>query len=548
MISLLTALAFANVIGLSQSLPPTLQLEVNTCDTLRLPQPESYIWTSGNQDIVMTDGNGVVCGINPGITHVAVVSRTTTERHQTEITVVSDSNFNQLSESVNQITAICSQSEAVLQEVIANYQKTDSKLAVADNQRILTFTDGSPFLFLSQTLWGMARRLTREEIIQVLDICQTQGFTAIQFIAHAHYMGANTYGDVPFESENFLCPSITPGNRPDDPKEYDWWDHVEFIIQECIKRDLTICLLPTWREQWNQKNNLNRQNALAYGKFISTRFRHLNQDIIWVMGGDAAPDTEEKRNIHRLLARGIAFGINGREEYGNLMMTYHTHGPTITNDYISESEPFMDFNTIQSGHNVDNLAGMMTESYASQDKPTVDFEPLYDKNGVLRDEARTTIYWGVFEGGFGTSYGNWNIWHCGARNDIAQLRIPESFEQSFGAEIKHLGTLLTSYSMELRIPNQNTLVNNATQGLDRVVANSATDGSYVLVYTPNGAAFEVNLDYVNGKFIHYQWFNPRTGEIEQEGKFKKANATEVFVPPSKGGTFTGHDWVLILEE
>ncbi len=491
--------------------------------------------------------NGVVCGVNPGTTYIAAVSTGANERYQTEITVVGDNSINQPLASGSQITSICPQSESVLQKTVKDHQSTDSKLSVADNQRMLILADGSPFLFLSQTLWGMARRLNREEIIEVLDICKAQGFTAIQLIAHSHYMGANVYGDVPFDAENFLCPSVTLGSNPDDLEEYDWWDHVEFIIQECIKRDLTVCLLPTWREQWNQKNNLNQQNILAYGKFIGTRFRHFNRDIIWVMGGDAAPDTKEKLDIHRSLAKGVAIGVNGQEEYDNLMMTYHTHGPTITNDYIPESEPFMDFNTIQSGHNVNNLAGMMSESYASQNKPTVDFEPLYDKNGELRNETRTTIYWGVFEGGFGTSYGNWNIWHCGARNDIAQLQIPESFEQSFGTEIQHLGVLLTSHSMKLRMPNQNVLVNNSTEGLDRIVANSATDSSYVLVYNPNGMAFDVNLDYVKSSSIRFHWFNPRTGEIDKRGEFMRKKATHTFVPPSQGDTFTGHDWILILD-
>ncbi|MEO0333939.1 MAG: putative collagen-binding domain-containing protein, partial [Bacteroidota bacterium] len=100
---------------------------------------------------------------------------------------------------------------------------------------------------------------------------------------------------------------------------------------------------------------------------------------------------------------------------------------------------------------------------------------------------------------------------------------------------------------ELRMPNQNVLVNNSTEGLDRVVANSATDSSYVLVYTPNGAAFEVNLDYVKDSTTRFQWFNPRTGEIDKRGEFARKKATHTFVPPSQGDTFTGHDWILILD-
>ncbi|MCG8318645.1 MAG: DUF4038 domain-containing protein [Cytophagales bacterium] len=96
---------------------------------------------------------------------------------------------------------------------------------------------------------------------------------------------------------------------------------------------MVIGLLPTWREPWNQKQNLTEKNAFTYGNFIGKRYRHLDKSIIWVMGGDAAPDTKTKVNMHRKLARGISFGINERERYDNLMMTYHTHGPTITNTF-----------------------------------------------------------------------------------------------------------------------------------------------------------------------------------------------------------------------
>ncbi|MEM9675565.1 MAG: DUF4038 domain-containing protein [Bacteroidota bacterium] len=532
----------------SQTLAP-IQLLVDACDTIQIAEAENYLWTSGNQDVVMVDKNGVVCGVNPGSTYVAAVSKNTSASYRTEITVVGNSGSREVSSSSSKEASMCSTSSSTLEQLISQegYQKTDSRLKVAENQRLILWSDGAPFLFLSQTLWSMARRLTREEIINVLDICEAQGFTAIQFIAHAHYMGANRYGDIPFEDENFACPRITLGNNPEDSVEYDWWDHVEFIVQESMKRGMVVCLLPTWREQWNQKNNLNESNALAYGKFIGARFQHLNDSIIWVMGGDAAPDTEAKLNIHRDLARGIALAINGQEDYGNLMMTYHTHGPTITNDYISEAEPFMDFNTIQSGHSLDNLEGMMVASYSSQNKPTVDFEPLYDKNGQLIHETRTTIYWGIFQGGFGTSYGNWNIWHCGARDDIARFQIPESFEQSFGTQIRHLGQLLLSHPMEWRVPKPELLVNNGTEGAYRILAMSATDSTYAYVYSPTGASFKVDLGLLKNKKLRYQWFNPRTGAIEAKGTFSHDNEAQTFHPPSQGEPFTGHDWVLMLD-
>ncbi len=307
-----------------------------------------------------------------------------------------------------------------------------------------------------------------------------------------------------------------------------------------------VCLLPTWREQWNQKKNLHKNNAYAYGKFIGQRYRLYNPWIIWVMGGDEAPNTPEKMAIHRELAKGVAIGVSGKEDYDQVLMSYHTHGPTSTADFIPEDEPYMDFNTIQSGHGLENLEGMIEKAYQSQQKPVMDFEPFYTKNGLNTNEARTIIYWAVFSGGFGTSYGSWNLWHCGDRNDLAPFSIPEAFYEGFSTQIRFLGKLLGSYSMLERVPNQKLLLNNQSTGLDRILACTAEDKSYAMVYSPKGEPFTVDLSFVGGKKIQWKWFNPSNGEMQGSGAYRKKSNHHTFTPPTQGERFTGNDWVLVI--
>jgi hypothetical protein len=439
--------------------------------------------------------------------------------------------------------------EEMLNKIISanksgNYQ---SKLKVSENKRYLVEeSTGKPFLFLSQTLWSITRRLSREDVVKALDICKEHGFTAVQLIAHSHYMGPNVYGIAPFENENFLRPALSVGNNLQVQQDYDWWDHLEFIIQECIKREMYVCLLPTWREQWNQKKNLHKNNAFAYGKFIGQRYRPCNPWIIWVMGGDEAPNTPQKMAIHRELARGVATGVSGKEDYSQVMMTYHTHGPTSTADFFSENEPFMDFNTIQSGHSLKNLEGMIEKTYQSQQKPVMDFEPFYTKNGQTTNEARTTIYWGIFSGGFGTSCGSWNLWHCGDRNDLASFSIPDAFHEGFGTQIGHLFKLMVMNPMQVREPNQKLLIDNRTTGLDRILACIATDKSYAMVYSPKGESFTVDMSFMGGKKIHWKWFKPSNGEIHSSGIFCRKSNQLTFTPPTHGERFSEYDWVLII--
>ncbi len=246
--------------------PDSLILKIGECKSpgWSTDETNALTWTTGNQDVAtveVTWGEGTVCGVNEGITYISASSANGKVQYKLIVKVLSNSGEKAIGKPVHSSVRsdnIDLDIERTLQRIMEEKPATDvaSLLSVSDNKRYLVFSgSGKPFLLLSQTLWSMPRRLTREEIVQVLDICKDQGFTAIQLIAHAHYMGPNVYGDIPFENENFLRPLITVGDEPSNPEEYDWWDHLEFIIQECVKREMFVCLLPTWREQWNQEKN-----------------------------------------------------------------------------------------------------------------------------------------------------------------------------------------------------------------------------------------------------------------------------------------------------
>jgi hypothetical protein len=535
----------------------TLVIKTGECKAtgLDIEGIDALNWNTGNQDIALPEavfGSVKICGIGEGVTYISGSSLNGEKQFKIIVRVVPDSTKEKVTKPLlpdihSSIDADVAETLKIIfaGQAVGEYK---SKLKVSYNKRYLVEENtGIPFLFLSQTLWSITRRLSCEDVVRVLDICKEQGFTAIQLLAHSHYMGPNLYGSIPFENDNFLRPALSVGNNIHVQGEYDWWDHLEFIIQECIKREMYVCLLPTWREQWNQKKNLHKNNAYAYGKFIGERYRPYNPWIIWVMGGDEAPDTPAKIAIHRELAKGVATGISGQEDYSRVMMTYHTHGPTSTADYFPANEPFMDFNTIQSGHSLKNLEGMIEKTYQSQNKPVMDFEPFYTKNGQTTNEARTAIYRGVFSGGHGTSYGSWNLWHCGERNDLAPFSIPEAFYEGFGTQIGYLGKLLGSYSMLVREPNQKLLVNNTTIGLDRIVACTATDKSYAMVFTPHGEPFTVDLSFIDGKKIFWYWFNPRNGEIISKSKLRAKSRLQTFTPPTTGPPFSGNDWILVLD-
>ena len=77
-----------------------------------------------------------------------------------------------------------------------------------------------------------------------------------QAVALAEFDGLvdpNAYGKLPLIDKDPTKPAINPGANPADPAEYDYWDHVDYIVDEANGDGLYVALLPTWAS-WVVKN------------------------------------------------------------------------------------------------------------------------------------------------------------------------------------------------------------------------------------------------------------------------------------------------------
>src|SRR5690606_24324064 len=95
--------------------------------------------------------------------------------------------------------------------------------------------------------------------------------------------------------------------------EYDYWDHVDFVIDTAASYGLYTAVLPTWGSYlWvnvTQRADpiFTEASAEAYGKWLGERY-HDKEHVIWVLGGDRIPDSEDKKKIIRSMAKGIKSG------------------------------------------------------------------------------------------------------------------------------------------------------------------------------------------------------------------------------------------------
>jgi hypothetical protein len=436
------------------------------------------------------------------------------------------------------------------------------RLKVSENQRFLVREDGKPFFYLGDTAWELFHRLTREEAAAYLKLRAQQKYTVIQAVALAELDGLtepNAYGALPLSDADPTRPAVTPGADPRNPKQYDYWDHVEYIVDEANRQGLYIGLLPSWGAWLDDgrpgKNKvLNAANAQSYGEFMGKRFG--KKGVIWILGGDRSAD--QTAAIWRAMARGIAIGVNGKEDYAGLTMGFHPNGAATSSRWFHD-DPWLTVNMQQTGHGLAESVKCwerIAADYAKTPvKPVMDAEPLYEDhplafrakdNGYSFDaHVRQRAYWDVFAGAFGHTYGDHSVWQM-----YAPQRKPingplfywtEAIHRPGAAQMQYVRALIESRPFLSRVPDQ-TLIANALEGADHVAATRG-DG-YLFVYSAQGRPFRVNMGKISGDRVKAWWYNPRNGSAQAFDTFDNRGA-EDFQPPSQG---FGSDWVLVLDD
>ncbi|MCX8107979.1 MAG: DUF4038 domain-containing protein, partial [Verrucomicrobiae bacterium] len=253
------------------------------------------------------------------------------------------------------------------------------RLKVSENHRFLVYEDGKPFFWLGDTAWELFHRLNREEVCRYLDNRAGLGFTVVQAVALAELDGLNApnaYGHRPLLNNDPASPDVKDG------PENDYWDHVDFVVQEANKRGIYVGLLPTWGDKWNKKWGVGPEiftpeNARVYGEWLGRRYR--TAGVIWILGGDRPVESDSHKEIIRAMARGLRAG-----DGGNHLITLHPTGGQSSAQFF-HNEDWLDFNMRQNGH-VAEYTGRYDQTRVDYDrmppKPVLDGEPIYEDHPV----------------------------------------------------------------------------------------------------------------------------------------------------------------------
>ena len=113
---------------------------------------------------------------------------------------------------------------------------------------------------------------------------------------NAHQHAALSAGDV-------SKPRVTPGSDPADKEHYDYWDHVDHVVDLASSKGITMALVPVWGSNVT-KGLVNTAQASSYARWLANRYSK-RTNIVWLNGGDvdAAPALELWRALGETLHR-----------------------------------------------------------------------------------------------------------------------------------------------------------------------------------------------------------------------------------------------------
>ncbi len=446
----------------------------------------------------------------------------------------------------------------VLLVLVSNYCVHSQYLEVSSNKRYLVTDNKKPFFWMGDTGWELLHKLDTREIKTYLSNRSAKGYTVIQTVLLAECDGLT----IP-TPEGFLP---LDGLNPETPN-VNYFNKVDKVVEMAAQYGLYMALLPTWGAHVEDKphglfENLHvftPASAFNYGKFLGARYKN-NWNVLWIVGGDRTPDGYEE--IWTQMIKGLREGSQNKH-----LVSYHPSGGNSIANYPKIAAQ-LDFYMLQSGH-----GNLVTPNYKMIQhdyeilpvKPVMDSEPMYEdipiafnsSNGYTTDyESRRAMYWSVFAGGFGVTYGNNSVWQMNRKEYPSVLDPLQTWDQAIDSkgsfQVAFLKKLMLSRPFTTRIPDKDLVMPYNLEADFKLATRDGNpgkkDATYIMSYHPVFESWtSINTSVIAAKKIRIWLFDPRNGlayflsEQPNTGSYK-VNANS---PIRK--TMGGPDWVFVID-
>lgn len=434
------------------------------------------------------------------------------------------------------------------------------KLVVSKDGRALQHADGTPFFWLGDTAWLLTQKLTREEVKTYFENRRAKGFNVVQLCVVQFLSDKSIYGRPALVGEDITKLNVTPGSDPSNPAEYDYWDHVDFVLDTAAANNIYVAIAPVWSHMV-RRTPLTAEQVGPYIAQVAQRYKD-RANVIWLNGGSARG--HENADVWQVIGETL------KRHNPEQLVSFHPFGRTVTTEWFKDTA-WLDLHMFTSGHRrydqdndgsrkygEDNWRYVLESLAADPKRPVIDAEPAYENTpqGLHKptepywtgNDSRRYAYWSVFAGAAGHTYGENSVRQVYIASETkpasgAKGFIMERLDAEGSTQMKHLKDFILSRPSAIRVNDQSLVAGDEGEKHNRILVTRGE--GWIAAYNYTGRDFTMKLDGAAGSHLKASWLNPRTGEINPAGAHP-GSGSFTFNPP--GDPAPGNDWVLVLED
>ena len=293
----------------------------------------------------------------------------------------------------------------------------------------------------------------------------------------------------------------------------------------------------SWHVNKTPEQVFNEKNAYTFGKFLGERYR--NNAVMWYPGGDSVPGKDDA--VWVAMAKGVRDGSGGTQ-----LISYHGSGQTSSSTWYHKAD-WLDFNTIQSGHNFSRTAiAFVSKDYAlsprsrrwTWSRRTRTIPPAPGSRASTHTRCGPQAYTAMLAGAAGHAYGSLDLFwfYKDARRTVPQGRIPRLARRSITRR-RPDGHDAAAVRAKALVQVDARPVGPGLGSGRRPVSTSSQRGPRTAASSspirPKASRVSIHMDKVSGKAVKAHWYDPRDGDLAHIGDFANTGVRE-FIAPSQG--------------
>lgn len=365
-------------------------------------------------------------------------------------------------------------------------------LQVSADRRFLAHADGTPFLWVGDTLWGATVWLTEAGFHEAIADRRAKHFTVLQ-TNFARKDEVDTAGDTPWNGDRWNVRFMQKLDRMfNDANDQGMYLFVNGLVDLFWDRGIT--------NYERLVEMIGARYAAHYVSFASSMddpYDPMHEHI------NAAIQRTAPRN---LLAQHPGDSDNSQGNVWTAEQYYST--PLV--DYVMDATG-VEGNLELACHNAIEWSLHLYNHVPP--KPLVNGETWYEgsSGGTAEMVAAHLGYLSLLSGNFGYTYGT-SLW------DAADADLPAWKAFRGATYMQYLYDFFVTLDGGRPLQPRHALIKNqATRYQDRMVLGVSTDGMTYAAFLPNGGTINVDLTALAGTIIGVTWYNPLTGQYRDQG-------------------------------